>query len=175
MTHREPSETRNLDIYGYDALEWSRVRTALDAIDAGPDITWFLGVTDPDGAPHAAGIGAIWTDDELYVVSGPGTRKSRDLAERPAATLSVHLPRLDLVFEGEVRRVIDRPTLDRIVAVYNGVGWPAEVEGDAFTGPYSAPSAGRPPWYLYRFEYAAVYAVAGEEPYGATRWRFAAG
>ena len=26
--------------------------------------------------------------------------------------------------------------------VYNDAGWPAQVEGDALTGPYSAPSAG---------------------------------
>ena len=172
MTDREPRETRNLDIYGHEALQWSRIRTALDEAPSDPDSTWFLGVTDPDGSPHAAGVGAVWTDGEVYFVSGPGTRKSRDLALRPAASLSVHLPRLDIVFEGPARRVTDRPTLERLVKVYNDSGWPAEVAGDAFTGPYSAPSAGPPPWYLYRLEYDAVYAVAGAEPYGATRWRF---
>ena len=30
MTDREPRETRNLDIYGHEALQWSRIRTALD-------------------------------------------------------------------------------------------------------------------------------------------------
>jgi hypothetical protein len=32
--------------------------------------------------------------------------------------------------------------------VYREGGWPAEAEGDAFTAPYSAPSAGPPPWHL---------------------------
>ncbi len=45
-------------------------------------------------------------------------------------------------------------------------------EGDAFTAPYSAPSAGPPPWHLYRFTFHTAFGVAGEEPYGATRWRF---
>jgi hypothetical protein len=46
------------------------------------------------------------------------------------------------------------------------------VQGDAFTAPFSAPSAGPPPWHLYRFTFHAVFGVATAEPYGATRWRF---
>ena len=51
-------------------------------------------------------------------------------------------------------------------------GWPAEVDGDAFTAPFSAPSAGPPPWHLYRFTFDTAFGVATAEPYGATRWRF---
>jgi hypothetical protein len=46
------------------------------------------------------------------------------------------------------------------------------VEGEAFTAPYSAPSAGPPPWELYRFIFLTAFGVATAEPYGATRWRF---
>ena len=52
-------------------------------------------------------------------------------------------------------------------------GWPARVDGDALTAPFSAPSAGPPPWHLYRFTFHTAVGVAGAEPYGATRWRFA--
>ncbi len=172
MAGQQPRETRILDTYGNPPLEWERIRRALGQTVSGESFTWFLGVTDPDGTPHAAGVGAVWVDDQVYLVSGPGTRKSRDLARQPAASLSVHLPDLDLVFEGTVRRVTDAPTLERLVRVYNDAGWPAQVEGDALTGPYSAPSAGPPPWHLYRLELGSVYAVAGAEPHGATRWRF---
>ena len=48
-------------------------------------------------------------------------------------------------------------------------GWPAEVEGDAFTAPYAP---GPPPWHLYRFVFHTVFGVATAEPFGATRWRF---
>ncbi|WP_425456974.1 pyridoxamine 5'-phosphate oxidase family protein [Actinomadura hallensis] len=41
----------------------------------------------PDGRPHAAGVGALWYDGDLYFTSGPGTRKSRDLAANPACSL----------------------------------------------------------------------------------------
>ena len=76
------------------------------------------------------------------------------------------------MFEGEATRVTDGPTLERLAARYRAHGWPAEVAGDAFTAPYSAPSAGPPPWHLYRFTFHTAVGVAAEAPHGATRWRF---
>jgi Pyridoxamine 5'-phosphate oxidase len=48
-----------------------------------PETPRFLGTVRPDGRPHAAGIGAIWHDDAVSFVSGPDTRKSRNLAAEP--------------------------------------------------------------------------------------------
>jgi hypothetical protein len=105
-------------------------------------------------------------------VSGPGTRKSRNLAANPACTISAALAGIDLEFEGEATRVTNGPTLERLAGLDRAQGWPAEVDGDAFTAPYSAPSAGPPPWHPYRFTFHTAFGVAGEEPNGATRWRF---
>lgn len=171
MTDRQPTETTNLDIYGYAALEWSRVLKAL-AVPPDENLTWFLGTVDPDSRPHAAGVGALYIDGDVYFTSGPKTRKSRNLARNLACSISISLDGIDLVFEGGVTRVTDKATLESIVAVFQKGGWPAEVEGDALTAPFSAPSAGPPPWYLYRFTYDTVVGVAGAEPFGATRWRF---
>jgi hypothetical protein len=68
--------------------------------------------------------------------------------------------------------VTDPETLDRVAAGYRASGWPAEVDGDAFTAPFNAPSAGPPPWHVYRFTFRTVVGVATTEPYGATRWGF---
>ena len=76
------------------------------------------------------------------------------------------------MLEGRAARITDTDTLQRIVAVYRAVGWPAEVDGAAFTAPYSAPSAGPPPWHLYRFTIETGFGVATAEPHGASRWRF---
>ena len=171
MVQREPVEVTNLDGYGSPALEWSRARQCL-AEGTGPEVAYFLGTTGPDGRPHAAGIGAVWEDGDLYLVSGAGTRKSRNLAANPACTVSVRLEGIDLVLEGEATRVTDRPTLEQVAGQYREGGWPAEVDGDAFTAPYSAPSAGPPPWHLYRFTCHTAFGVATAEPYGATRWQF---
>ena len=172
MTERAPVDVKNLDQYGNAPLAWSRARDLLAANPPQPG-TYFLGTVDPDGRPHAAGTGALWHDGDLYVVSGPGTRKSRNLAANPACTISVGLEGIDLVLEGEATRVTDAPTLEALAGRYREVGWPVDVAGDAFTAPYSAPSAGPPPWYLYRVTYHTAFGVASAEPHGATRWRFA--
>jgi hypothetical protein len=62
--------------------------------------------------------------------------------------------------------------LERVASIYRHIGWPAEVTGDAFTAPHSAPSAGPPPWHLYRFTFHTVVGLSTAEPNGATRWRF---
>ena len=143
MSDREPAKTTNLDRYGYPPLPWSRPHDLLAAGALGPRTAFFLGTCRPDGRPHAAGVGVVWLDGDLYFTSGPATRKARNLAANPSCTLSVRLEGIDLVLEGE-----------------------------AFTAPYSAPSAGPPPWHLFRFTFHTAFGVATAEPFGATRWRF---
>ena len=172
MTERAPVDVKNLDQYGNAPLAWSRARDLLAANPPQPG-TYFLGTVGPDGRPHAAGTGALWHDGDFYVVSGPGTRKSRNLAANPACTVVVSLAGMDLTFEGEATRVTDAPTLEALAGRYREVGWPVDVAGDAFTAPYTAPSGGPPPWYLYRVTYHTAFGVASAEPHGATRWRFA--
>ena len=75
-------QTKNLDIYGHPPIPWSRAEKQLEAAVAGTDAYFFLATARPDGRPHVAGVGAVWVDGRFYVVSGPGTRKSRNLAER---------------------------------------------------------------------------------------------
>jgi hypothetical protein len=174
MPDREPVETTNLGtIYGLETIPWSRPQELLATHSAGPGTPFFLGTVRPDGRPHAAGIGAAWHEGDLYFQAGPETRKARNVAANPACTMSAGLPGIDLVFEGDARRVTDTPTLEALAAVYRDGGWPVDVEGDAFTAPFSAPSAGPPPWHLFRLTVHTVFGVATAEPHGATRWRFA--
>jgi hypothetical protein len=173
MPDREPIETTNLDtIYGSPTIPWSRPRELLAVGVFGPATSFFLGTVRPDGRPHAAGMGAAWYDGDLYFQCGSMTRKARNVAANPACTISGNVPGMDLVFEGEAQRVADAPTLEAVAGVYREGGWPVQVDGDAFTAPYSAPSAGPPPWHLFRLAVHTVFGVATAEPYGATRWRF---
>ena len=164
-------ETKNLDIYGAAPIPWSRAQEAL-AASRGSGVTFFLGTVTPDSAPHAAGVGAMWIDDQLWFVTGPETRKARNLAANSACTISGRLPGIDVVLEGHAERVTDAEALEAAAAAYRAAGWPAEVQDDAFTAPYSAPSAGPPPWHLYVLTVHTAFGVATEEPYGASRWRF---
>ncbi|MFD0905833.1 pyridoxamine 5'-phosphate oxidase family protein [Actinomadura sediminis] len=173
MTEREPVETADLDIYGGGPLEWRTARDALVAALPKMETPVFLGTVRPDGRPHAAGVGALWHDGEVYFTSGPGTRKSRNLAANPACTLSVRVPGADLVLEGVAERVTDAAVLEPVAAGYRDGGWPARVDGDALTAPFSAQSAGPPPWHVYRLRLRTAFGVATAEPFGASRWRFA--
>jgi hypothetical protein len=179
MSTREPIEQTRIDIYDLAPIPWSRPREQLEAGSkrkgSGRDTerTYWLATVGPGGRPHATAVGAIWEDDRVYVVSGPGTRKSRNLAADPRCVITVSLDDIDLVIEGSARRVTDSATLEKLAGIYRDQGWPAEVAGDAFTAPYSAPSAGPPPWYVYEIEPETAFGVATTEPGGAMRWRFA--
>jgi len=164
----EPTH-KNLDIYGARPLQWSR---ALKQLEAGPEGTFWLATTRPDGRPHVAAVGALWVDGKIYFVSGERTRKSRNVAANPSCVFSVSLTGIDLVIEGTARRVTDRPTLLRLAQRYAAQGWPASVDGQALVAPYSAPSAGAPPWNLYVLRPATAFGVASSDPPGATRWTF---
>lgn len=172
LTAIQPTATRNLDQYGSAELPWSRARDLLRSKTPTTMLTFFVATVRPDGRPHATGVGAIWVDDTLYFVGGPGTRRSRNLAANPACSVSVALPGLDLVLEGEAHRVTEAEILDQVAAVYRTGGWPATVEGDGFTAPFNAPSAGPAPWHLYRLSLRTAFGVATAEPHGATRWDF---
>ena len=168
----EPISTKNLDQYGSAELPWSRARDVLETDTPTADLTFFVATVRPGGRPHTAGVGAVWVDDALHFVGGPGTRRSRNLGANPACSVSVRLRGLDLVLEGDAHRVTDAATLERVAAVYREGGWPATVAGDALTAEYSAPSAGPPPWHLFRVTVHTAFGVATAEPHGATRWRF---
>ena len=114
----------------------------------------------------------VWVDDKFYFVSGPGTRKSQNLAERADCALAVALPGLDLTFEGTATRVIDEPTLQRLAGLFVAQGWSVAVKEGAFTTRYSTPSAGPLPWDVYEFTLMTAFGLASAEPHGATRWNF---
>lgn len=172
MTDREPADVANLDRYGHPVLPWSRAHDLLTSGPKGPLAGFFLGTVSPDGRPHAAGVGVVWHDGDLYFTSGPGTRKARNLAVNPASTISVKLPGLDLTLDGTAARVTDPVVLEQVAGIYRDIGWPAEVADGGFTAPFSAPSAGPPPWHLYRFTFRTVVGLSTTPPDGATRWRF---
>lgn len=173
MSIREPVASHNLDtLYGGGPLTWATAEEALVEALPKAETPVFLGTVRPDGRAHAAGIGAGWHEGEVYFVSGPGTRKSRNIDANPACTISVRTPVADLVLEGDAGRVTDVAVLEAVAAMYRDGGWPAQVEGEAFTAPFSAQSAGPPPWWLYRLQLHAVVGVALTEPFGATRWTF---
>ncbi len=173
MGQPEPTQTTNLaTLYDEELMPWSRAAEALGTGALGPEAPCFLGTVRPDGRPHAAGVGVVVHNGDLFFTSGSAARKARNLAANPVCTLSMRLDGIDLVMEGNARRETDLVTLTAVAAVYDAGGWPAQADGDAITAPYSAQSAGPGPWPLYRFRIRTAFGVGLRPPHGASRWDF---
>jgi hypothetical protein len=172
--------TTNLaDLYDLPPLQWEPVSSRLDAGytqapgTGGPDrhSTWLATIND-DGSPHVTGIGSMWLDGMFWFETGKQTRKGRNLARDPRCTLSLATDQFDLVADGTAELVTDPVTVARIAELY-AVDWPCRVDesGIALTAEFSAPSAGPPPWHVYKVPVhgATVLSVTGG---GAPRFEF---
>ena len=168
---------RNLAGYDMPPIPWEPVRETLatDITQApgtgGPNRhTSWLTTINPNGTPHVTPVGFIQIDGVRYFNSGPATRKSRNIAANPRCVVSVAVEPFDLVIEGSAERVTDADELSAVADTFNRQGWPAKVDDDALTAEYSAPSAGPPPWHVYRVNADTVYAFGTAEPGGATKF-----
>jgi pyridoxine/pyridoxamine 5'-phosphate oxidase len=175
-------EATNLaDLYGSPLIDWAPLTARLDqggtqAPDTGgPNrhTSWLVTI-NPDGSPHVTGVGATWVDGAFWFQTGEASRKGKNLARDPRCSLSIATHDFDLVVEGEARKVTDRSTVSAMAERWAADGWPARVDdtGMAITAEYSAPSAGPPPWVVYRLVPKTATALLTVEPGGATRWRF---
>jgi PPOX class probable F420-dependent enzyme len=179
---RQTMTATNLaELYDSPLLDWSRIENGLEAGlsqapgTGGPDRhTCWLATINADGSPHVTGVGALWADGAFWFETGKASRKGRNLARDARCTLSVAAKDFDLVVEGDAALVTDPATVARRADEWAAGGWPCRVDdsGVALTADFSAPSAGPPPWYVYRMAPHAATALLTVEPGGATRWTF---
>ncbi|WP_405161736.1 pyridoxamine 5'-phosphate oxidase family protein [Nocardia sp. NBC_01499] len=174
-------DTKNLaDLYALPELDWANIQKTLDTnFPQAPDTggpnrhTYWLTTINPDGSPHMTAVGALWLDGAFWFTTGARTRKGRNLARDPRCAISVAAHEFDLTVNGTATQVTDPATVAEIAARY-AEDWPVTVDdtGQALTAAYSAPSAGPPPWHVYRITASTAMALGTVEPGGATRWRF---
>jgi len=175
-------DTVNLDnLYGSPLLEWPRIEGRLErGVTQAPGTggpnrhTCWLTTINPDGSPHVTGVGALWVNGSFWFETGEGTRKGRNLARDARCALSVATEEFDLVVEGEAHKITDPRAVADMASRWAAEGWPARVDesGSALTAEFSAPSAGPPPWFVYRLTARTATALGTVDPGGATRWRF---
>jgi hypothetical protein len=174
-------ESKNLaELYGLPLVDWQRVETRLaggpDALagTGGPDNRSWLATTNADGSPHLTGLGPLWVSGLFYFTTGETTRKGRNLARDPRCTLGVSTDEFDLAVDGHAVLVDDLDVVAEMAGRWAAGGWSASVDaaGVALTAEYSAPSAGPPPWRVYRLTPWQATVVLVAEPGGATRFRF---
>jgi hypothetical protein len=166
-------------LYDLPLLDWDTIAAGLDDAltqapgSGGPDRhTCWLTTLDPDGTPHTTGVGALWVDGSWWFETGRATRKGRNVERDPRCTLAVATHDFDLVVTGTAAVVTEPATVARLAEHWSSGGWPCRVDesGTALTADFSAPSAGRPPWHVYRVTAVSATALATVEPGGATRW-----
>jgi pyridoxine/pyridoxamine 5'-phosphate oxidase len=175
-------DAKNLaSLYDLPTLEWAPFEEKLVAgysqapASGGPNrhSTW-IATVDADGSPHVNGIGSLWLDGAFIFETARTSRKGRNLERDPRCTISLALEDFDIVVEGEAQLVTDPAVVADVAARYRAEGWPAQVDesGTALTAEFSAPSAGPPPWHVYRMVPQTATVLSVVEPGGATRFRF---
>lgn len=106
----------------------------------------------------------LWLDGAMYFVAGERTRKGRNLAGDPRCVItgsSTALPSLDIIIEGDARKVTDEATLRRVTEAYGSkLEWPLEIRADRVHGP-NAPSAGPPPYSVFQLVPSLVFGLPG--------------
>ena len=126
----------------------------------------------PDGRPHQTPLIAVWQDDALYFCTGPEEQKAKNIARNAHVLLSTGSSTfsngLDIVVEGDARRVTDEAKLQRLADAWfakYGPDWKFEVRDHAFVSPgHGAP---------FVFEVAPRKALGFKKgAFSQTTWRF---
>jgi hypothetical protein len=153
-----------------EASEWSSVIEHLERSTA----TYWLATVDPDRNPQVRPILGVWVHGELHFCSGAGTRKAKNLALDPHCVVAVDHEPLDLVGHGVVEKVRDLSTLQDIANAYAEIyDWHVTVRDGAFHDVGGAPTAGPPPYEVYKVVPTTAFVFGTELTVSPTRWVFA--
>jgi general stress protein 26 len=152
---------------GAAATPWAEVAELLSMSEM-----FWLSTVRRDGRPHVTPLPAIWLDGTLYFCVGAHEQKARNVESNPHCALATGANRfrsgLDVVVEGTAARVTGPTLLQRLAAMWKSkLDWDFEVADEGFRDP-----AGRN-GLVFGVTPAKVLAF-GKDPYGQTRYRFAA-
>jgi nitroimidazol reductase NimA-like FMN-containing flavoprotein (pyridoxamine 5'-phosphate oxidase superfamily) len=166
MLHPTPQATRLTDASAVSPT-WAEITARLENAQF-----YWLATVRPEGRPHVVPVLGIWLDDQLHFVAGPFTRKARNLTRNPHATITVDSDDLHLVVEGLMAKIQDDACLCRLAEEYLvKYGWHVTIRDGVFYGD-GAPTAGPPPYEVYRLTMTTLFAFATDDRYAPTRWRF---
>lgn len=102
---------------GTDATEWDETRSRLE----GAELSW-LSTVRADGRPHVTPLVSVWYDGAAYFTTGPSEQKAVNLSNNPQVVLTTGCNDwgrgLDVMVEGEARRVTDIDLLRRLADLW---------------------------------------------------------
>jgi hypothetical protein len=137
--------------------------------------SYWLVTIHPTGRPHVRPVLAVVVGATPHVVMNLATRKAGNLAREPRCALTAPTEGLDLVIEGTAHHITDDPALEQVAGVYNSkYDWPVHPRDGALHGADGAPTAGPPPYQVYRITPRRAFGFGTTETLGprSTRWRF---
>lgn len=168
MTEQPVAELMSTPVTFDEPTPWAQARRRLEQARE----TYWLATTHADGNPHVRPILAVWADDALHFASGSTTLKTRFLKTSPRVSITVASDDIDVVVEGDAVRVDDEAALQTVADAYaSKYEWPVTVRDGAFYDTEGAPTAGPPPYEVYRVTPNKVLGFDADT-YGPTRWRF---
>ncbi|HKN39743.1 MAG TPA: pyridoxamine 5'-phosphate oxidase family protein, partial [Acidimicrobiia bacterium] len=113
---------------------WADTLAAIEAAEL-----FWISTVRGDGRPHVTPLVAVWHDGALCFSTGPDEQKAVNLRSNPHVVMTTGCndwqDGLDVMVEGEARRVTDRATLERLAEAWRGKWdgrWRFEVSGEGF-------------------------------------------
>lgn len=139
-------------------LPWSHVSEQMV-----PAMHYWICTVGPDQRPHVTPVDGLWLNDKLYFGGSPQTRRNRDLANNPAA--SVHLDSSDnvVILHGNV--YLETPGHEAAIQLSKA----STAKYGYAPGPEEYQSSG-----VYVFHPRTVFAWK-QFPKDVTRWQFSEG
>jgi nitroimidazol reductase NimA-like FMN-containing flavoprotein (pyridoxamine 5'-phosphate oxidase superfamily) len=144
-----------------------------DALEElGRAFTFWVATVHPSGRPHVVPVLAVVCGDVPHFAAGPGTQKARNLARDPRVTVTTHGGDFDVVVEGVVHAVDADDDLAAVADAYvHKYGWEVEARKGSLHGD-GAPTAGPPPYDVYRLTPHRAFGFPATGNAAPTRWVF---
>jgi general stress protein 26 len=153
---------------GARPTSWADVREALEAAQ----LSW-VSTVRADGRPHVTPLVAVWVDGALHFCTGADEQKGVNLADNPHVVLTTGCNQwdhgLDVVVEGEARRVTDRTRLERLAAAW-ATKWDGSWTFEVADGGFRNDAGGLA--LVFAVAPAKVLAFGKGEPFSQTRYTF---
>jgi general stress protein 26 len=153
---------------GAKATPWATAQEVLETAQ----LSWVTTVR-ADGRPHVTPLVAVWLDDAVHFTTGPGEQKAVNLASNPKVVMTTGCNRwdqgLDVMVEGEARRVTDRATLERLAAAW-ATKWNGQWQFEVAEGGFAQDAEVDGPVLVFAVKPAKVLAF-GKGEFSHTRYR----
>jgi nitroimidazol reductase NimA-like FMN-containing flavoprotein (pyridoxamine 5'-phosphate oxidase superfamily) len=134
--------------------------------------TYVFATTGPDLAPHSVPVLAVWHDGALHIATSPTSRKARNLGRNSACCVVTSSGGVDLVVRGHATRLVAVEACRSVAGVFRDkYGWDPAVRDNELWAE-GAPSAGDPPFAVYRIEHSFVFSFPTADNRTPTRFEF---